>query len=57
MKKKIKDALGLICVGCIFAACMVTNEDGDPCSLNYILLGAALVSGILSRKKGGTCNG
>jgi len=57
MKKKTQDTFGVICVGCIFAACMVTNENGDPCYVNYILLGIALVTGLLSRYKGGRCNG
>ena len=51
MKKKMKDALGVICVGCILAACMVTNEAGDPCYVNAILLGIAVVTGLLSRMK------
>lgn len=57
MKKKMKDALGVICVGCILAACMITNEKGDPCYVNAILIGIAVVTGILSRMKGGKCNG
>ena len=47
MRKTIQDALGVICVGCVLAACVVTNESGDPCSVTYILLGTSIVSGIV----------
>lgn len=49
MKRKIKWALGLVCVGCIFAACIVTDEAGDPCLVNYVLLGAAFAAGTASK--------
>ena len=48
MKTK-RDILGLVCVLSIFAACIITNEEGDPCLVNYILFGVALISGILSK--------
>lgn len=41
------DALGVICVGCILAACAVTNEKGDPSIVNCILLGIAAFTGLI----------
>lgn len=46
-----KDAFGVVCVACILAACIVTNEKGDPCIWNFILLGIGGVFGLLSRSK------
>jgi len=57
MKKTIKDYLGLTSICCVFAACMITDKAGDPCIWNFVLLGAAVVTGLLSRMKGGKCNG
>ena len=49
MKKKTTDALGVICVGCILASCAVTNEKGDPFIVNYVLLGIAAITGLISK--------
>ena len=46
MKKKIYNALGILCVGAIFAACCITDRSGDPCIWNYILLAVATACGI-----------
>ena len=46
MKKKMSNALGIICVGAIFAACCITDRNGDPCMWNYILLAFAALCGI-----------
>lgn len=31
MKKTIKKTLYIACIAAIFAACVITNEAGDPC--------------------------
>lgn len=48
MKKKLKDTFGFACVASIIMACAFTDEAGDPCSWNYVLLGLAVVFGLLS---------
>lgn len=45
MKKKIIKALYIACVAAIFAACVITNEAGDPCKWNYALLAIAGLTG------------
>jgi hypothetical protein len=50
MKKKISNILGKICVAAIFAACIITNNDGDPCKWNYTLLAIAGITGWSSKK-------
>ena len=50
MKKKISNILGFVCVAAIFAACIITNKDGDPCKWNYILLAISGISGLASKK-------
>lgn len=50
MKKKISNILGIVCVVAVFAACIITNKDGDPCMWNYILLSIAGITGWASKK-------
>lgn len=45
MKKTIKKTLYIACVAAIFAACVITNEAGDPCMWNYVLLAFAGLTG------------
>jgi len=53
MKKKIQKALGIACVAAVFAACIVTNEQGDPFWANYVLLAFAAVTGLGAKKMEG----
>lgn len=50
MKKKISNIMGIVCVVAIFAACIITDKDGDPCKWNYILLAIAGITGVASKK-------
>ncbi len=50
MKKKISNILGIICVAAVFAACIITDKDGDPCKWNYIILAMSGISGWASKK-------
>ena len=50
MKKKISNILGFVCVAAIFAACIITNKDGDPCMWNYTCLAIAGLCGWSSKK-------
>ena len=50
MKKKLQKFLGIACVAAIFAACIVTNEKGDPFWVNYALLAFAAVTGLWAKK-------
>lgn len=50
MKKRISNIMGIVCVTAVFAACIITDKDGDPCKWNYILLAIAGVTGWASRK-------
>lgn len=50
MKKKISNIMGIVCVTAIFAACIITDKDGDPCMWNYILLAIAGITGVASKK-------
>ena len=50
MKKRISNIMGIVCVTAIFAACIITNQEGDPCLWNYILLAIAGISGVASKK-------
>lgn len=45
MKKTIKKTLYIACIAAIFAACVITNEAGDPCMWNYVLLAFAGLTG------------
>lgn len=53
MKKKIINALYLACIAAIFAACVITNEAGDPCMWNYALLAIAVLTGGAAKKMEG----
>lgn len=53
MKKKIINALYLACIAAIFAACVITNEAGDPCMWNYALLAIAGLTGGAAKKMEG----
>lgn len=53
MKKQLKKALGLTCVAAIFAACIITDEAGDPCLWNYALLALAGLTGWAAKRMGG----
>lgn len=50
MKKKLSNLFGTICIVAVFAACIITNKDGDPCKWNYICLAVAGISGWASKK-------
>lgn len=50
MKKRISNILGTICIVAVFAACLITNKQGDPCKWNYICLAIAGISGYASKK-------
>ena len=45
MKKRIIKALYFACIAAIFAACVITNEAGDPCMWNYVLFAFAGLTG------------
>jgi len=53
MKKTIKKSLGIACVSAIFAACIITNKNGDPFWLNYALLAFAALTGWKAKKMEG----
>ena len=50
MKKRISNIMGMVCVTAIFAACIITDKDGDPCMWNYIFLAIAGLCGWSSKK-------
>ena len=49
MKKKLPTILGTLCIAAILAACCITDQNGDPCAANYILLFIGLALGIGSK--------
>lgn len=49
MKKKIPTILGALCIAAILAACCITDQNGDPCAANYIILALAATLGIGSK--------
>lgn len=57
MKKTIKKTLYIACVAAIFAACVITNEAGDPCLWNYVLLAFAGLTGGAAKRMEGRING
>ena len=57
MKKKIVKSLYLACIAAIFAACIITNEAGDPCMWNYVLLAFAGLTGGAAKKMEDRING
>ena len=46
MKKKIPTILGTLCIAAILVACCITDQNGDPCAANYILIAIAVILGI-----------
>ena len=49
MKRKLSTALGVLCIAAILAACCITDRNGDPCAVNYVLLALAVLLGIGSK--------
>lgn len=49
MKKKIPTILGTLCIAAFLTACCITDQNGDPCAANYILLFIGLALGIGSK--------
>jgi len=50
MRKSLGKIAGVLCIVCILASCCVTDQNGDPCAVNYILFAIAIVFGICSKK-------
>ena len=57
MRKKVSTILGVLCIAAIFAACCITDRNGDPCAVNYVLLALATILGIGSKKTEEKYNG
>ena len=49
MKRKLSTILGALCIAAILAACCITDRNGDPCAVNYVLLALAALLGIGSK--------
>lgn len=49
MKKKVPTILGALCIAAILAACCITDQNGDPCAVNYVLIAVAVILGIGSK--------
>ncbi len=49
MKKKLPTILGSLCIAAILAACCITDQNGDPCAANYILIAIAAFLGVGSK--------
>ena len=49
MKKKLPTILGGLCITAFLAACCITDQNGDPCIANYLLLIIGLALGIGSK--------
>ena len=49
MKRKLSTILGVLCIAAILAACCITDRNGDPCAVNYVLLALAALLGIGSK--------
>lgn len=49
MKKKLPTILGGLCITAILFACCITDQNGDPCAVNYVLLALATALGIGSK--------
>ena len=49
MKRKLSATLGALCIAAILAACCITDQNGDPCAANYVLLALAAALGIGSK--------
>lgn len=50
MKQKLSTILGVLCIAAILVACCITDKNGDPCAVNYVLLALAVLLGIGSKK-------
>lgn len=50
MRQNLSNILGALCITAILAACCITDKNGDPCAVNYVLLALALAFGIGSKK-------
>ncbi len=57
MKKKYNNALGIACIAAILAACILTDEAGDPFWGNYALLAIASLTGYGAKRKEDKING
>lgn len=49
MKRKLSTILGGLCVLTLLLACCITDQNGDPCTANYLLLTIGLALGIGSK--------
>lgn len=49
MKKKLSTILGGLCILAFLLACCFTDTNGDPSTVNYILIAVAIVLGIGSK--------
>ena len=49
MKKKLPIILGGLCILAFLLACCITDQNGDPCAANYLLLTIGLALGIGSK--------
>ena len=49
MKKKLPTILGGLCIATILVACCITDPNGDPCAVNYILFAIATALGFGSK--------
>ena len=49
MKRKLPTILGGVCIALILTACCITDKNGDPCAVNYVLFAVAALFGIGSK--------
>jgi hypothetical protein len=49
MKNKLSTILGVLCIAAILTACCITDKNGDPCAVNYVLFAVATLFGIGSK--------
>jgi len=49
MKRKLSTILGSLCIAVILTACCITDKNGDPCAVNYVLFGIAAILGVGSK--------
>ena len=49
MKRKLPTILGGVCIALILTACCITDKNGDPCAVNYVLFAVATLFGIGSK--------
>ena len=50
MNNKLSTILGGLCIAAILAACCITDGNGDPCIVNYVLLAVAAIFGIGAKR-------